>query len=235
MTELVNRLNRRLFDPQLHPYNIYEAQVRSVLARTDVLVDAGCGRSAPTLIKFRGLARDLIGVDLVDFSVCDADLRLIQSDMSSIPLDSCAANVVMAQSVMEHIEKPLDVFREVQRILKPGGHFIFLTASLYDYASVIAMLVPNRFHPWVVSRTEGRRSEDVFPTQYKVNTRRRIRTLAAETGFSICRLDYLGQYPAYFTFNAGLFLVATAYEKLISRFELLAPLRGWILADLVRC
>jgi hypothetical protein len=33
-------------------------------------------------------------------------------------------------------------------------------------------------------------------------------------------------------FNAFLFLLGTAYEKVISRFELLRFLRGWILVTL---
>jgi hypothetical protein len=33
-------------------------------------------------------------------------------------------------------------------------------------------------------------------------------------------------------FNGGLFLIATAYEKLLARSPRLAFLRGWILADL---
>ena len=35
-------------------------------------------------------------------------------------------------------------------------------------------------------------------------------------------------------FNGGLFLLATAYEKLISRFDALGFLRGWIFAVLMK-
>ena len=52
--------------------------------------------------------------------------------------------------------------------------------------------------------------------------------------FEIESFEYLGQYPCYFMFNGFLFLLATGYEKLISRYDSLAPLRGWILVGLIK-
>jgi SAM-dependent methyltransferase len=133
---------------------------------------------------------------------------------------------------MEHVIEPSRVYNEIYRVLKPGGHFIFLTANLWDYASLIAKLVPNRFHPWVVSKTEGRDQRDVFPVAYRSNTRGAVNKWAQRAGFEITAFRYLGQYPSYFMFNACLFLVATGYEKLISRISFLNVLQGWILVTL---
>jgi SAM-dependent methyltransferase len=138
----------------------------------------------------------------------------------------------MSRSVLEHVEKPFEVYTEISRVLRPGGYFVFLTPNLWDYASLIAMLIPNRFHPWIVSKTEGRQEKDVFPVQYRTNTRQSVKRFAELAGFEIVAFRYLGQHPSYFMFNGLLYLVATGYEKLISRFEPLAPLRGWILAVL---
>jgi hypothetical protein len=116
--------------------------------------------------------------------------------------------------------------------MRPGGHLVVLTANLWDYASLIAKLVPNRFHPWIVARTEGRAEEDVFPVAYRTNTYGAVKTWAGQAGFEIVSFEYLGQYPGYFMFNAFLFLLATAYEKIISSVEGLRFLRGWILVVL---
>jgi SAM-dependent methyltransferase len=114
------------------------------------------------------------------------------------------------------------------RVLRPGGHFIFLTGNLWDYAALVAQAVPNRFHPWIVRKTQGRAEADVFPTAYRTNTFGAVKRWAGQSGFEIASFGYLGQYPAYFMFNGFLFLLAAGYEKLLRKVEALRFLRGWI-------
>ncbi|MDE2262980.1 MAG: class I SAM-dependent methyltransferase [Gammaproteobacteria bacterium] len=232
MTALAERLCRRYFAGTEHPYDAFEREVARSLRRRGTLVDAGCGRSAPVLVKFRGRAARLIGIDVVAFTQRLDGLELYQRDLAHTGLQSGSVDVVMARSVMEHIPNPLAVYAEIARVLRPGGRFVFLTANLWDYASLIAAAVPNRLHPWIVAHTEGRREEDVFPIQYRSNTRRAIRRAAAASALRIERFEYLGQYPAYFMFNGALFLLATGYERLIAAARPLHCLRGWILCTL---
>lgn len=228
MTALAERLLEKYFGKQLHPYRIFENEIERRILPEYALLDAGCGREAPVLVKFRGRAKKLVGVDLVDFAKNIDGVQLLQSDLSRMDIESDSIDLAMSRSVMEHVADPLQVYTEVHRVLQPGGHFIFLTPNLWDYASIIAKIVPNRLHPWIVARTEGRAPEDVFPVCYGTNTRRAIFKWANRTGFDVVTFRYLGQYPGYFMFNGFLFLLATAYEKMISRFDSLGFLRGWI-------
>jgi SAM-dependent methyltransferase len=232
MTALAEQLKKKYYGHLDHPYRILEREVATRLRPDHTLLDAGCGRAAPLLEKFKGKAKRLIGVDLGNFESTSAGIELLQGDLGGVPLESSSVDIIMSRSVLEHLEQPLEVYVEVRRLLKPGGYFVFLTANFWDYASLVAKLVPNRFHPWIVSKTEGREERDVFPVQYRTNTRRSIKRFAQVAGLEIVAFKYLGQYPSYFMFNGVLFLVATAYEKLISGFEPLAPLRGWILGVL---
>ena len=232
MTELADRYREKYFGNQEHPYRTFLRTVESHLLPEHALLDAGCGRTAPVLAKYRGRVRRLIGIDLVEFDGAPEGIELLNNDLGRIDLPDACVDLVMARSVMEHVEDPDAVYREINRVLRPGGHFVFLTANLWDYASLIAKLIPNRFHPWIVARVEGREEHDVFPIQYRTNTHGAVARLARSTGFDIVSFTYHGQYPAYFNFNGALFLVATAYEKLISRFESLRFLRGWILVVL---
>ena len=231
MTALAQRLKEKYFR-QDHPYQIFEREVRGCLHPDHTLLDAGCGRTAPILEKFRNSACRLIGVDLVDFEPAGDGLELHQCDLGAIPIGDGVVDVTMARSVMEHVTDPARVYGEIYRVLKPGGRFIFLTANLWDYASLVARVIPNRFHPWIVSKTEGREERDVFPIAYRTNTRGAVEKWAQQAGFQIVSFCYLGQYPSYFMFNGGLFLMATGYEKLISKVSALNFLQGWILVTL---
>ncbi len=232
MSARAQRLKERFFRDQEHPYRTFESEVERRLEPDHTLLDAGCGRTAPVLAQYAGRATRLIGVDAVEFRAGAAGLELHRCDLSKMPIEDGCVDVAMARSVMEHLTDPAAVYAEIHRVLKPGGHFVFLTANLWDYASLIAMAVPNRWHPWIVARTEGRREEDVFPIAYRTNTRGAVTRLAREAGFDVASFRYLGQYPSYFMFNAFLFVVATGYEKLIGRFSALNFLQGWIMATL---
>lgn len=232
MTTLSEKLKERFFGSDEHPYRTFERKVEEHLRPNQVLLDAGCGRRAPVLAKYRGRAARLIGVDLVEFPEAVDGVELINGDLGSIPLPGEAVDVVMSRSVMEHVVAPREVYREMNRVLKPGGHFIFLTGNFWDYAALVATLVPNRLHPWIVAHTQGRDEADVFPTAYRTNTRSAVEKWARAGDFEVVSFDYLGQYPTYFMFNGALFLLASGYEKLIRRFEALRFLRGWILVVL---
>jgi SAM-dependent methyltransferase len=232
MTKLAERLLERYFGDDEHPYRTLEREVETAVRPEHTLLDAGCGRGAPVLLKYRGKAQRLIGVDLVEFDSPVDGVELLNNDLASIALDDGSVDIVMCRSVMEHIEDPRAVYREIHRVLKPDGRFIFLTANLWDYASLIAKIVPNRFHPWIVAKTEGRKEKDVFPVQYRTNTHGAVEHWAGSAGFEVVSFRYLGQYPGYFMFNGALFALATAYEKMLRRFESLRFLRGWMLVTL---
>jgi SAM-dependent methyltransferase len=234
VTAMSERLRARYFGKDEHPYRTFEREVSRSLKPGHTLLDAGCGRTAPVLATYRSQAARLIGIDLVDFRDPVPGIELYKCDLGKTGLASASVDVIMSRSVMEHVADPVAVYSEFARILRPQGRFVFLTANYWDYASLIAAAVPNRFHPWIVARTEGRQEEDVFPVEYKSNTRHAINRSARASGLRVEKFEYLGQYPGYFMFNAGLFLVATAYEKVISSVRALHWLRGWILCTLVK-
>jgi SAM-dependent methyltransferase len=227
-----DKLLTKYYGDSKHPYRIFEECVDAALSPRSVLLDAGCGRGVPVLQKFIGRASRLVGVELVDFKEVPEGIETFNADLSRVPLPDQSVDLVMSRSVFEHLTDPLAVYREMFRLLRPGGKVIFLTANLWDYATLIARLVPNRLHGRIVAAVEGRAEEDVFPTAYKTNSAGDIRRLAQASGFVVTDLKYLGQYPNYFMFSRTLFLLGTAYDKIVTRFERLKFLRGWILVTL---
>jgi SAM-dependent methyltransferase len=228
-----HELRNRLF-PGPHPYAVFEHRVRSLIHPGSVILDAGCGRGAPTLRALQDQAARLIGIDPVAIPELDGRLEIKRGSLEQIELPDRSLDLVYSRCVMEHLENPPRVYREINRVLKPGSHFVFLTPNIWDYGSIVARMIPNRFHPAIVRRTEGRREEDTFPTFYRSNSVRRIRKLARDSGFHVVSSEYLGQYPSYLMFSSPLFLLGTGYERLISAFRPLHFLSGWLLAILVK-
>ena len=153
-------------------------------------------------------------------------------DGRHVALSSDSVDLIMSRSVFEHLVEPQAVYAEFARVLRVGGKAIVLTANMWDYGTLAARLVPNRFHGRVVKVVEGRAEEDTFPTAYRTNTRRDVSRLAQGAGLNVVSFEYLSQYPNYLLFNGAIFFVGMCFEKLIARFDVLAFLRGWILVTL---
>jgi len=235
MTALSNRLLESCYRDVPHPYRLFELKVDAIVAGgARVLMDAGCGRTVPVLRKYLGRVDRLIGVELVDFTDVPPGVETYNVKLGTLPLEDASVDVIMSRSVFEHLTDPDTVYREFARVLRPGGRVVFLTANMWDYGTLFARLVPNRFHGRIVKAVEGREEEDTFPTAYKTNTRSDVDRLAAAAGLRVEGFEYLSQYPNYLMFNGLLFLIGTGFEKLISRFEALRILRGWILVTLVK-
>ena len=232
MTDLSDKLLSKYYSDRAHPYSLFERRVDGLLKPSDVLMDAGCGRTAPVLRKYIGRAARLIGVEVVDFVGVPAGIETYNANLAHLPLADGSVDLIMSRSVFEHLSDPLSVYKEFARILRPGGQVIFLTANMWDYGTLVARTIPNRFHARIVKYTEGREEDDTFPTEYKTNTRKTVENLATASGLEIDYFEYLNQYPNYLMFNGALFLVGVCFERLTSRFEALRFLRGWIMVTL---
>lgn len=190
------------------------------------MLDAGCGRRSEAGALLAHSGARVIGLDLVDCG--DDRIAFAKSKLEQLPLPSTSIDLVISRSVMEHLQDPLSVWKEVGRVLKPEGSFVFLTPNFLDYVSLLASLIPNRLHPAIVRFAEGRETQDVFPTAYRCNTPRAIRTLASQSGFGAPSIRYLTQYPSALSFSRIAFLLGVGYERL-SRLQPLRFLQPWLL------
>lgn len=225
----------RFFPPDTHPYRVLEREVSCYVTPGCSVLDIGCGRTAPVLSTFKGRGARLYGIDVVEFKGGDPEITLLDQSVCDMKgIASSSIDIAYSRSVMEHIDDVQAAYREIYRVLKRGGRYIFITPSIYDYATLIARVVPNKFHPSIVRFTGGRPHEDTFPAYYKSNSKHAITKHAKEAGFKIASFEYLGQYPSYLVFARPLFWAGCLYEKMIAGVRPLHFLRGWIFAVLVR-
>lgn len=232
MSALSEKILRKYYSPNNHPYRFFERKVDELLLPESTLLDAGCGRTLPVLRNYLGKAKRLIGVEMVDFTDVPQGIETYNADLANIPIPNNSVDLIMSRSVFEHLQDPKSVYLEFSRVLRPGGKIVFLTANMWDYGTQIAKMVPNRFHAKIVKHVEGRAEEDTFPTAYRTNTWNDVNNLANAAGLKIESFSYLNQYPNYLMFNGPLFFIGVCFEKLTSHFESLRYLRGWILVTL---
>src|SRR5829696_6012886 len=121
---LVSYLLRRYYRPQDHPYVVLENTVLARTANVRVVLDVGCGATAPLLNAVGQEGQVCIGVDATGVDSRTGRVLLVQGDLARCPLGSDSVDVAISRSVIEHITDPTAVFAEIYRVLKPGGTFV---------------------------------------------------------------------------------------------------------------
>lgn len=116
--------------------------------------------------------------------------------------------------VVEHLKNPKVIFKEINRVLKPDGIFIFHTPNVLSYLGMIRRLVPNILKDKIIFLIEGRKKKDIFNAYRRVNTRKNIIRLAEETGFQILKIKMVVT-SAQFAIIPPLMLIELIWIKLL--------------------
>jgi ubiquinone/menaquinone biosynthesis C-methylase UbiE len=132
----------------------------------------------------------------------------------SLPFADNFFDVIVSAWVLEHLDQPETAFREIYRVLKPGGVVIFLTPNTWNYNVWLIRAIPNRFHDFLTRRLYNRQEHDTYPVRYKVNSIRRIEHILRPIGFRQARLIFNGD-PSYISFNNLLFKFACLLETIL--------------------
>lgn len=102
---------------------MFKNHVSDLLSRTNrsmVIVELGSGN--------RRLREDVINIDLFPFPNVD-----MVADIAAVPLPDASIDVVVLDTVLEHVADPWRVIAEVHRVLKPGGRVVCCTPFVFPY------------------------------------------------------------------------------------------------------
>ena len=198
------------------------------------ILEIGAGLANETTAFLTGFGR-VVGADVTDeihsnTALAEAHvfdgLRLPFADER---FDVCASNWVI-----EHVSDPLTHFREVARVLRPGGVYCFRTPNRWHYFTVGSRLVPFSVHLRVANKLRGLPSEahEPYPTHYRANTFSNIRRLCRQSGLMPARLIAIEKEPSYGRFHPGLFYPMFLYERFVNSFSALRVFRASLLAVL---
>lgn len=168
-------------------------QILAVIKPTDVVLDFGAGRGetlADDNVAYRRQLCDLRS-RCSHLDGCDVDPIILENPYldaaevfnvgAPLPYADNRFNLIVARYVFEHLDDPSLAARELLRVLKPGGIIAAATPNKWGYIGVNARAIPSRYHVSVLSRVQPeRKPQDVFPTQYKLNTRRALKRAFGE-------------------------------------------------------
>jgi ubiquinone/menaquinone biosynthesis C-methylase UbiE len=237
-------LIRRYFPNYRSPKARYQAVLDDVVDRNTVWLELGCGKricADETLnAELPRRARFVVGVDLDPYLQQHSSIgNLVRCDAAALPFRDGAFNFVTSSFVVEHLERPEAAFSEIARVCGPGARLVVFTPNLANYGMIVAAATPYRFHLWYkklayfFARGEWTdHDDDMFPTFYRANTKRRLRTLMDRAAFRVERLEWVGMAHS-FGFIKPLYIASLLFERLIDRRRLEA-LKADILGVFVR-
>ena len=187
------RLEQFIVPGLKHSQSLYEDALLEHLDERVDWLELGCGHqilmpwSCHAEQEVADRCNTVVGLDYELSSLKNhmAIRKKICGDIAFLPFSDGSFDLVTANMVVEHLRDPEEPFREVYRILKPGGVFLFHTMNTFGYSTIAARLIPEVLKSKIVYLLEGRKEHDVFPTFYKVNSRKAVRSIADRIGFEV--------------------------------------------------
>jgi SAM-dependent methyltransferase len=186
----------------------YEEYLRANAAGIQSWLDVGCGHQllppwrAAAEAELLGSVERVVGIDYdLDSLRRHANIRNVcRADVGALPFADESFDLVTANMVVEHLDAPEKQFREVRRVLRPGGAFLFHTPNELSYPVRVSKLLPDGVKKTLARVLEGRAEEDVFPTHYRANREEVIRRVAASAGLEVGSVNYIGTLPTFAAF-----------------------------------
>jgi SAM-dependent methyltransferase len=197
------------------------------------ILHAGCGWDKKDVSRPYVDRCKVIGIDLDPrvASMFHSEFHL--GSLNSMPFEPGSFDLIFCEYVVEHLVDPAGAFREMERVLAPGGRILLLTPNLYSYKVLAAACTPHRFHIWMGRIRYGRGQEaDMYPTVYRCNTARRFERLARDNGLEVVAIDLVTNGPTWFEKFPLLFEIFHVYHRAIARWSALRQLRCALVAEL---
>ena len=169
-----------------------------------VIADVGCGQG-----RFRAAAADLcssyVAIDVFRHPALPVAARFAAADLDRepIPLRDGSVDASVAIETIEHLENPRAFFRELVRIVRPGGWIAVSTPNQLSLLSLASLAVKGHFAAF---------QDGSYPAHRTALLETDLRRIAAE-----CRLE---EITVIYTCRGRVPLTALHYPTAVAR---LAP------------
>lgn len=166
---------------QVRDYQKTRGFLRKLFPNRGKLIEIGSG-FGHLLNFFKQDGWDVMGIEPLrggcQFSESEFGIKAIPKTIEEAALDENSVDVVIMMHVIEHVPDPLGTFKEVYRILKPGGYFILETPR---YDTLMFRLLGKR---------ERSLSCDGHIYFFTTDT---FKKMATKAEFQVQKVDYVGR------------------------------------------
>lgn len=234
------RLEKMIFPALRSSQYVYYEALKYWLPPGCRWLDLGCGHQVfaswmrAEELDLINRSQHVFGVDLdVDGMKKHQSIhnRMV-GNLECLPFPDASMEMVTANMVVEHLERPDQVLQEIRRVLRPRGVFIYHTPNVRSLAIGAARATPQWLKDVLIHILEGRKDEDVFKTFYRMNTPEDVRRMASEAGFELVDL-HLANTSALTAMLGPAAIIELFYLRLLTM-EKLARYRSNITAVLRR-
>jgi ubiquinone/menaquinone biosynthesis C-methylase UbiE len=194
-------LERRIVPGLESSQYAYARIVKQQVTGTTRWLDLGCGHQLwpewiPGQPETARTAALLVGLDPDKDSLQANNIVHHRVVGLQLPFRDGSFNLITANMVFEHLEDPVQVLREIRRVLSPNGVCIFHTSNARFWQVALARHLPQAVKNALVHLSEGREAKDVYPTHYRINTTGEIPMLLQRAGFTSDRVISLNTSSA---------------------------------------
>ena len=195
----------------------FQREVSNRLSGSETILDAGCGSGEFGVLKKCGKPHHatIVGMDISMDSMEQNEIldQRIVGDLENIPLPDGSVDLVVCESVLEHLEKPQAVFSEFSRVLNSGGYLVLRTFNIWNWANAISAVLPVGVRSRLKGKLVEADSEGTFETYYRCNSRKKLRKLCGDVGLIEDNFITHGAWPGYWG-HPGLVSLFALYEKM---------------------
>ena len=145
---------------------------------------------------------------------------------TTFPFADDSFDVCVSNYVLEHVADAETHFREVARVLRPGGFYFFRTPNIWHYVTIGSRLLPHSLHVAIANQMRGLKdAHDPYRTYYRANSRHVLNRLSRCAGLIPSRLELIEPEPSYGKASPLLFFPMMAYERFVNSSRLLELFR----------